>query len=956
MRVKPEAEASPDETGPGTLLVERTAACRPSCGRRARSAGASDFPAGPLATKSRMALCLACALILAAPASILRAQSSAHPAAGESLSAAAPVAAGGATESGDAPDSPAPDPAALDAQQAAGDSAASRTGLNLLGQVDTSSGEARRNENVRITLIDNNVLKELSIRMGITATIVEEFSAGRNYFGAEFGANPSTPVHVTPSPVSGVHGQLHFGHNNSVFSARSFFQAGSVKPAHENDYGFTVGVPLWSKAGLTIEGGRNDVRGSVNGNVLVPRADERTPLATDPATREMVARILAAYPAELPNRTDIDPRALNTNAPQRIDNDNIGATLDQAAGERDRFTLQYRFTSQNVEAFQLVGGQNPDTTTKSHRARVTWNRAWSPLTTADFSVGFDRVGSLLLPEESSLGPQVLTGFVIEFLGPNGGIPIDRAENSFRYAGRLRRLAGGHTLSAGFELLRRQVNGSESSGHRGTFSFGDDFGRDAITNIRLGAPRSYTVAIGDTHRGFRNWDSQYYVSDEWRVGRNLTLNLGLRYRPVTAPIEVNGLSEVPFGCDCNNVAPRFGFAYRLGSRSVLRGAYGIQYGEIFPVTFGQARFNPPANIRISVDVPDLVDPLQDLGPEDFAPDARSGIFRFAPDLVAPYSHQYNFSWQLALPAGWQLDLGYVGSRSHRLFLVWWLNRAELVPGVEPTSDNINDRRPDPNYFEIRNILNGSRGYFDAAKATLTIPYWRGISGEASYWFSKTMDLGGHYMNTASGRDGRLSVSPAGEDAQGQMRGLSDFDQPHAFLWRLNYDTPPLPAQPSWVRAALGGWSVSAVILRKSGTPFNVIAGSDSPGNGNVDGAGGDRPNILDPAILGRAIDHPDTSTAMLPAAAFAFIQPEERAGNLGRNTFRKDGIWNVNAGLSRSWPLGGDKSLLLRAESINLLNTPQFAEPGLELTSPNFGQITNTLNDGRSFRFRLQLGF
>jgi hypothetical protein len=904
-------------------------------------------------------------LLTAAVAGQARAQSSAA-ALRHGAVAAAPDGAVSPAGPGDAAGSAAPAPGAQPAAEPApsgpdpqpeeGDAAPSRTDLNLLGQVNTSSGEARRNENVKITLIDNNVLKELGIRMGTTATIIESFSADRNYFGAEFGGNPSTPMHLAPSPVSGVHGQLHFGHNNSVFSARSFFQVGSVKPAHENEYGFTVGVPLWSKAGLTIEGGRQQVRGSVNGNVLVPGADERTPLATDPATRAMVQRILSAYPEELPNRTDIDPRALNTNAPQRIDNNNAGATLDQAFGERDHVTLQYRFTAQNVEAFQLVGGQNPDTTTKSHRARITWSRSWSPLTTTDFSVGFDRVGSLLIPEETSLGVQILTSMVIEQLGPNGGIPIDRAENSFRYGGRLRRLSGAHTLSAGFELLRRQVNGSESSGHRGTFRFGDDFGRDALTNIRLGTASSYTLAIGDTHRGFRNWDMQYFISDEWRVGSKLTLDLGLLYRPILAPYEVNGLSEIPFDCDCNNFAPRFGFAYRLTDWSVLRGAYGIQYGDIFPVTFGQARFNPPENIRLSVDVPDLVNPLKDLGPDDFAPDARSGIFRLDPNLVAPYSHQYNFSWQIGLPDDWRLELGYVGSRTHRLFVQWWLNRAELVPGVEPTTDNINDRRPDPNFFEIRDVLNGSRGYFDAAKVTLTIPHWHGLSGEASYWFSKAMDLGGHFMNTASGHDARLSLAPAGEDTQGQMRGLSDFDQPHAFLWRLNYDTPVFAAQPSWLRAVLGGWSTSAVILRKSGTPFAIFSGSDSPGNGNVDGATEDRPNILDPTILGRTIDNPDTSTAMLPASAFAFIQPEERAGNLGRNVFRKDGVWNINAALSRSWPLGGEKNLMLRAESINLLNTPQFAEPGRELTSPNFGQITNTLNDGRTFRFRLQLGF
>jgi hypothetical protein len=61
-------------------------------------------------------------------------------------------------------------------------------------------------------------------------------------------------------------------------------------------------------------------------------------------------------------------------------------------------------------------------------------------------------------------------------------------------------------------------------------------------------------------------------------------------------------------------------------------------------------------------------------------------------------------------------------------------------------------------------------------------------------------------------------------------------------------------------------------------------------------------------------------------------------------------------MSRAWSVGGDKLLAFRAECVNLLNTPQFAEPTTELTSPSFGRITNTLNDGRAFVFTLRLGF
>jgi hypothetical protein len=164
------------------------------------------------------------------------------------------------------------------------------------------------------------------------------------------------------------------------------------------------------------------------------------------------------------------------------------------------------------------------------------------------------------------------------------------------------------------------------------------------------------------------------------------------------------------------------------------------------------------------------------------------------------------------------------------------------------------------------------------------------------------------------------------------------------------------QRGWLGGIFGNWLAASVVLLKPGTPFTVMAASDAPGFGNVDANGGDRPNLGDPAILGRTIGHPDTAAQRLPAAAFFFMQPTDVRGNLGRNTFRKGGIYNVNASLSRTWSLSSEKRLTFRAESINLFNTPQFAEPGNMLGLPNFGQITNTLNDGRTFQFLVRFGF
>lgn len=221
--------------------------------------------------------------------------------------------------------------------------------------------------------------------------------------------------------------------------------------------------------------------------MLVPGVDERTPTTTDSASLAIINAILGSYADELPNRTDINKRALNTNARQNIDDHRAGATLDQSIGEKDRLILRYNLTLQNVDAFQLVGGQNPDTRTKNHDARVTWSRVWNPSTTTDFSTGFNRVSSVLGPDESSLGPMYYFGNTLQLIGPTTSVPLDRAQNTFRYAGRLQKTAGNHALNLGFDNSRRQINGVEGYRHRGLFRFGRAFGRTLIETILEGTP-------------------------------------------------------------------------------------------------------------------------------------------------------------------------------------------------------------------------------------------------------------------------------------------------------------------------------------------------------------------------------------------------------------------------------------------------------------------------------------
>jgi hypothetical protein len=828
--------------------------------------------------------------------------------------------------------------------------AQTRTQLNLLGQTDSKSGESRRNENVQFNLVDNNAQKELNQRIGVTASFVQEFSPDRNYFGAEFGPTAPWTVLQTPSFKDSWHGNLNWSHLNSLTSARAFFQVGGVQPARDNNVAAALSGKLWRGASLTWDGGIQALRGVVNGNILAPLPSERTPLATEPRLRAIVSRILDSYPNIPPNRTDIDPRMVNLNAPQTIDNRNTSSRLDQRLGPRDQLSFSYNWITQNVQAFQLVRGQNPNTTTRAHKAGLAWNRTISPSTVLSAAYRFDRAGTVIGPEETAVPYAVYPSQALTPINANSTIPINRAQNAFKTALQLRRTAGRHNWAIGAQLNRHQLNGSDSDSHIAALSFNNTVTADVITNVRQGTPITFFQGIGFLHRGFRNWDNWLYFTDNWRASTKLTINFGLGYRPNTRPVEVNNLNQLPYADDLNNFGPFLGLAYRLAPRwGVLRAGYGFHYGEIFPATFQQIRFNQPLNSKLVIQQPNLADPFRGLDLSQLST-TRAVQYAYSPDLVSPYSQLYNFTWELQPLSQLRWQIGYTGSRSQKLLYHHYVNRAHAVPGLPITVANIDERRADPTRSDIRRVENMSRGFYDAFKTTATVPRWRGLQLETSYWFSKAIDLGADYTGTAHDIDSFRGRSQYEFEAHSELRGRSRFDQPHAFLLRTDYSAP------RFRRAWLGRWGLFAVALSKSGTPFQVTAGSDAPGYGNVDGVSMDRPNVLDPSVLGRSITHPDTSRQLLPRSAFAFIRPGDIRGNLGRHTFRRGPVRNMNAGVSVDWPLAKEKTLAFRVESNNLTNSPQFAEPGFALTDPNFGVITNTLNDGRSFRFSLRLSY
>jgi hypothetical protein len=274
----------------------------------------------------------------------------------------------------------------------------------------------------------------------------------------------------------------------------------------------------------------------------------------------------------------------------------------------------------------------------------------------------------------------------------------------------------------------------------------------------------------------------------------------------------------------------------------------------------------------------------------------------------------------------------------------------VAGIPFTTTAVDQRRADPRYYDVKYVVNGGGAWLNAAQATIDYQFRRGLVWSATYTFAKAIDSGVDYSGTGANNDVTKGRAQSQFDNFRDRKGLSNFDSTHSLTVFFSYDLPRLAGL---LRRVSEGWQASGSLLAKTGTPLTLFVGSDAPGFGNVDGGPGDRPNILDPSILGMTIGDPDTAPLILRRDRFAYIVPGDSRGNLGRNTFRKGGILNCNAALSRRWRWGlhGEHAFLVRAEAFNLANRPQFDEPQRNLSSPAFGKITNTLNDGRV----LQLG-
>jgi hypothetical protein len=185
------------------------------------------------------------------------------------------------------------------------------------------------------------------------------------------------------------------------------------------------------------------------------------------------------------------------------------------------------------------------------------------------------------------------------------LPLIEFENTFDYAGSMTWTKASHSIRFGASLIRRQVIDTQSSYPRGSYTFDGNATNDpsgavpsgnAIAFWLLGIPGVGQLNQNLTWAGYRMWEPGFFVQDDWRVTRSLSLNIGVRYHIYTPFTEVhnwisnfdpatnkiiiagvNGVSNTAgIKTDHSNLAPRLGFAQTVGRTWVIRGGFGISY--------------------------------------------------------------------------------------------------------------------------------------------------------------------------------------------------------------------------------------------------------------------------------------------------------------------------------------------------------------------------------------------
>ncbi len=389
------------------------------------------------------------------------------------------------------------------------------------------------------------------------------------------------------------------------------------------------------------------------------------------------------------------------------------------------------------------------------------------------------------------------------MGSPINIPAGGYENNYQLDDDLTWTRGAHSLRFGFEVRQYRPALYNQATPNGNLSFDGRFtGADTthlgnpVADLVLGAPYAATATQLITSNGLivLRWNQwQGYVQDDWKATPKLTLNMGMRYVYEVPFREVHSQANVwDQGCNCfltpgvnidglispdrNNFAPRFGFAYSITPRTVVRGGTGVYYGFIRGLELSSGYgLNPPfltsTTVNSSTTTPTLGPGIFPVPSASVTP--TSNIFSVSHNLPDNYTYQWNLTIQQQVTPTFAVQAAYVGSSAHKLIGRDLINQAHVDPNpAMPTS--IISRRPFQGAADISITKAIDQANYNALQVTAEKRASHGVSVLAAYTWSKAMGIaeagdqsaigneyvprGRYYGPTVYDQPQRLTVSP------------------------------------------------------------------------------------------------------------------------------------------------------------------------------------------------------
>lgn len=543
--------------------------------------------------------------------------------------------------------------------------------------------------------------------------------------------------------------------------------------------------------------------------------------------------------------------------------------------------------------------------------------------------------------------------------------------------------GRHTLRMGGQLYQNQFWYISSPNLSGSYDFNGEItglgvnGRNnpiySLADLLLGAVKGAQIAIPQIPINRTNYNLGLFFNDDWKVTSRLTLNLGLRYEFETRQVVKNNVysrvditsgqllvagrnaaRNLNLNNDYVNFSPRLGAAWSVNDKTVVRSGFGVFHAN-FWVDNGELVSYPGwTGTQVFVDqglgraqpftfqqgfpvetVPAVTDPLALAAASNASrPLAVQAVSYDASDRL-PYNLQWNLSVQRDLGSGTVVELAYVASRSVSLPRSYGANNARLerAPEVVIQRVPIQQVRPFPAFSGFNAVHYDVRTFYNSFQAKATKRFQSGLSYDINYTFSKNMESAG----------GSQQIPWQYSNIE---RAVADLDRPHVFTFGTVYQLPFGKGKKFFdgnrvASAVLGGWQVNSLFSAATGLPVTI-----THANTNLV-LGSQRPDVIDPARLNGKADvqqlvGPARRWLTAPAdPAFPFrLSSNLGFGNLGRNTTREPGFWNLNLGVFRDIPITERVRFQFRFEAYNALNHVNYLEPAsFDITNANYGLIT-----------------